>query len=202
MSCSRKRELIRIGISAALLIGGLLCSLAPLRLALLLAAYALAGHDVLYSAFRGILRGQVFDENFLMAVATIGALIIGEYAEAVAVMVLYQLGEWFQSYAVGRSRRRIKALLEIRPDEAFVLRAGEYVCVDPAQVRVGETIRVGPGERVPLDAVVLSGVSEMDTSALTGEGAPRNAEPGDSVLAGFVAKNGVVTAKVEKPLAE
>ena len=172
------------------------------QMALLFACYGVSGHDVLRSAWRSLGKRRMLDENFLMAVASLAAIAIGEITEGCAVMLFYQVGECFQSYAVGRSRRQIKALLAIRPEEAFVLRDGEYVSVDPAQVRVGEEIRIRPGERVPLDATVISGMSEMDTSALTGESAPRNAEPGDSILAGFVAKNGVVTARVEKPLTE
>ena len=198
-----KKELPRLAAALALFALGLLLPVPQaLKTALLLCCYVISGHDVLRSAWRSFGKRRMLDENFLMAVASLAAIAIGEMTEGCAVMLFYQVGECFQSYAVGRSRRRIKALLEIRPDEAFVLREGEYLAVDPAQVRVGETIRVRPGERVPLDAVVLSGVSEMDTSALTGESVPRNAEPGESILAGFVAKNGMVTAKVEKPLAE
>ncbi|MBR3794844.1 MAG: cadmium-translocating P-type ATPase [Clostridia bacterium] len=170
--------------------------------ALLLACYVVAGHDVLRSAWRSLFRGRMLDENFLMAAASLAAMAIGETTEGCAVMLFYQVGECFQSYAVGRSRKRVRSLLAIRPEEAFVLRGGEYVSVDPAAVEVGEEIRIRPGERVPLDAQVLSGRSDMDTSALTGESVPRSAEPGESILAGFVAKNGVVTARVEKPLAE
>ena len=169
---------------------------------LLLTCYAAAGYDVLLSAWRSLIRGRMLDENFLMAVASLAAIAIGEMTEGCAVMLFYQAGECCQAYAVGRSRRQVKALLSLKADEAFVLRDGEYVPVDPADVAVGEEIRIRPGERVPLDALVLTGMSEMDTSALTGEGAPRVAEPGASILAGFVSKNGVITARVEKPLAE
>jgi len=172
------------------------------KAALLALCYIVSGYDVLLSAGRSLGERQMLDEHFLMAAASLAAIAIGEMTEGCAVMLFYQIGEAFQSYAVGRSRRRIKALLAIRPEEAYVLRDGEYVSIDPADVRVGEEIRVRPGERVPLDAVVLAGVSEMDTSALTGESVPRNAEPGDAILAGFVAKSGVVTARVEKPMAE
>ena len=173
-----------------------------IKTAFLLACYAVSGYDVLLSAWRSLTRGRMLDENFLMAVASLAAIAIGEMTEGCAVMLFYQVGECCQGYAVGRSRRQVKALLELKADEAFVLRDGEYVSADPSAVQVGDVIRVRPGERVPLDAVVLSGMSEMDTSALTGEGAPRAAEPGAQVLAGFVSKNGVITARVEKPLAE
>lgn len=169
---------------------------------LLLACYVVSGHDVLRGAWRSLTKGRMLDENFLMAVASLAAIAIGEMTEGCAVMLFYQVGECCQAYAVGRSRRQVKALLELKAEEAFVLRNGEFTAIDPADVAVGEQIRVRPGERVPLDAVVLSGRSEMDTSALTGESVASNAEPGDSVLAGFVAKNGVIIARVEKPLKE
>ena len=189
-------------LALALFALGLLLPVPAARTALLLACYAVSGFGVLLGARRSLLGGRMLDENFLMAVASLAAMAIGETTEGCAVMLFYQVGECFQSYAVGRSRRQIRALLAIRPEEAYVLRGGEYVCVDPAEVKVGEEIRIRPGERVPLDAVVLSGRSEMDTSALTGESMPRSAEPGEQILAGFVARNGVVTARVEKPLAE
>ena len=137
-----------------------------------------------------------------MAVASLAALAIGETTEGCAVMLFYQVGECCQAYAVGRSRKRVKALLALKTDEAFVLRGGEYIAVDPAEVQVGEVIRIRPGERVPLDAVVLAGRCEMDTSALTGESVPRTAAPGETVLAGFVSRNGMITARVEKLLGE
>ena len=144
----------------------------------------------------------MLDENFLMAIASIAAIAIGEIAEGCAVMLFYQVGECFQSFAVGSSRRRIKALLELKAEEAFVRRGDEFVSVDPADVQVGDEIRIRPGERVPLDAVVLTGMSDMDTSALTGESVARAAEPGTQILAGFISRSGVLTARVEKPLAE
>ncbi len=202
MSRRQKRELLRIGISAALLIGGLLCQLLPLRLCLLLAAYFAAGYDVLYSAFRGIIRGQIFDENFLMAIATIGALLIGEYAEAVAVMVLYQLGEWFQRYAVGKSRASISDLMDICPDTAFVRRDEQVVEVDPYEVAVGELLVVKPGEKIPLDGVILSGISSLNTAALTGESLPRDVKQGDTVVSGCVNLTGELEIRVEKEYAD
>lgn len=172
------------------------------RLLMLLMCYAVSGYDVLLSALRSMVRGRMLDENFLMAVASLAAIAIGEMTEGCAVMLFYQVGECCQAYAVGRSRRQVKALLELKADEAFVLRGNEYVPVDPAQICVGDQIRIRPGERVPLDAQVLSGISEMDTSALTGESVPRTVQPGDSVLAGFVAIDGVVAAKVTRELHE
>ena len=172
------------------------------KTALLLACYAVSGLDVLYAAVRSLVRGRMLDENFLMAVASLAAIAIGEITEGCAVMLFYQIGECFQAYAVGSSRRQIKALLALSPEHAYVLRGSEYVAVDPAQVQPGDEIRVRPGERVPLDAVVLTGISDMDTSALTGESVARTAEPGDSVLAGFVSQSGVITARVTKPLSE
>lgn len=198
-----KEELPRLMLALALFAAGMLLPVpAAMKTALLLACYAVSGCDVLRSAWRSLTKGRMLDENFLMAVASLAAIAIGEMTEGCAVMLFYQVGECCQAYAVGRSRKQVKALLSLKADEAFVLRGGEYVAADPADVQVGEQIRVRPGERVPLDAVVLTGMSEMDTSALTGEGAPRAAEPGEHILAGFVSKNGVVTARVEKPLGE
>ena len=197
------KELLRLLAALALFALGMLLPLSAAgKTALLALCYVLSGYDVLLSAVRSLGKRRMLDEHFLMAVASLAAMAIGEMTEGCAVMLFYQVGEAFQGAAVGRSRRRIKTLLAIRPEEAFVLRGGEYVPVSPAEVRVGEEIRVRPGERVPLDATVLSGMSEMDTSALTGESEPRNAGPGDAILAGFVAVNGAVTARAEKPLTE
>lgn len=170
--------------------------------ALLLVCYVISGVDVLRTAGRSLLRGRMLDENFLMTAASLAAIAIGEMTEGCAVMLFYQVGECCQSYAVGRSRGRVKALLALKADCAYVRREGEYIAVDPAKVQIGEEIRIRPGERAPLDAVVISGVSEMDTSALTGESVPRSAGAGDVVLAGFVALNGVITARVTKQLDE
>lgn len=198
VSAKQKKHLIRILISAGLLIFGLLLPYPVPRMALLLAAYALAGYDILQKAFGGVLRGQVFDENFLMAIATLGALIIGEYAEAVAVMVLYQLGEWFQHYAVGKSRASISDLMQICPETAVVLREGEMQEVDPYEVVIGETLVVKAGEKIPLDGIVLSGVSSLDTAALTGESLPRDVQPGDTVISGCVNLSGLLHIRAEK----
>ena len=198
-----KEELPRLILALGLFAAGMLLPVSPLaKTLLLLFCYVVSGFGVLRAAVRSLCRGRMLDENFLMAVASLAAIAIGEIDEGCAVMLFYQVGECFQDYAVGRSRKQVKALLAIKPEEAFVLRDGAYAAVDPAQVQVGEEIRIRPGERVPLDAVVLTGMSEMDTSALTGESVARNAEPGDTVLAGFVSRNGVITARVTKPLAE
>ncbi|MBQ2948144.1 MAG: heavy metal translocating P-type ATPase [Clostridia bacterium] len=196
-----KAEIPRLLLALALFAAGLLVPGAAGK-ALLLGCYLVSGYDVLRSAFRSLGRGRMLDENFLMAVASLAAIAIGELTEGCAVMLFYQVGECCQAYAVGRSRRQVRALLALKADEAFVLRGGEFAACNPAEVKVGDTIRIRPGERVPLDAVVISGTSQMDTSALTGESVERTAEPGDSVLAGFVLRDGVITARVEKPLAE
>ena len=181
----------------------------PFRLLLYLPAYLIVGHDVLWSALRNILRGQVFDENFLMALATVGALAIGflpdsepEFAEAVFVMVFYQVGELFQSIAVGKSRRSIAALMDIRPDTARVLRDGKELELSPDEVAVGESILVRPGERIPLDGVVLEGSSDMNTVALTGEAAPRAVSAGDAVISGCTNISGVLVVRVERVYGE
>jgi len=171
------------------------------RLAFFLAAYFIVGGDVIKKAVTNILRGQVFDENFLMLIATVGAFFVGEYPEGVAVMLFYQVGEWFQSYAVNRSRKSIKELMDIRPDYANVLRDGEEQMVSPEDVAVGESILVKPGERIPLDGVVLSGTTSIDTMALTGESMPRNVETSEEVISGCVNLSGVITVKVTKEFA-
>ncbi|HIT57704.1 MAG TPA: cadmium-translocating P-type ATPase [Candidatus Galloscillospira stercoripullorum] len=199
MDRRQKRTLARILISAALLILAALLPLeGPLRLAAFLVPYAVIGHDVLWEALEGIAHGQVFDENFLMALATVGAIGTGEYPEAVFVMLFYQVGELFQSYAVGKSRQSIAALMDIRPDWANVERDGALAQVDPEEVAVGEVIVVRPGERIPLDGEVLEGTSAMDTAALTGESLPRTAGPGDEVISGCVNLSGVLRIRVSK----
>lgn len=198
MSAKQKKHLIRILISACFLILGLVVPHPVIAIVLLMTAYLLAGYDVLKEALSGILRGQVFDENFLMAIATIGALIICEYAEAVAVMVLYQLGEWFQHYAVGKSRASISDLMQLCPDTATVLRDGELLEIDPYEVATGETLVVKAGEKIPLDGVILTGESSLDTAALTGESLPRDVQPGDQVISGCVNLTGVLHIRAEK----
>ena len=167
-----------------------------------LAAYLIVGGDVVKQAARNIAGGQIFDENFLMMIATVGAFLVGEYPEGVAVMLFYQVGEWFQSYAVNKSRKSIRALMDIRPDFAAVIRQGETVVVDPDQVKVGETIVVKPGERIPLDGVVSKGSTTLDTMALTGESLPREAAENDTVISGCVNMTGVVEICVTKEYGE
>jgi len=199
-----KRTLWRILASAALLAAALLVGeqLAWLGLALYIAAYLTVGGDVVWSAVRNILRGQVFDENFLMSLATLGAFAVGEYPEAVGVMLFYQVGELFQSYAVGQSRKSIAALMDIRPDYANVRRGGELIRVEPDEVQVGDVIVIRPGERVPLDGVVLEGESSLDTAALTGESVPRDAGAGAEVLSGCINLSGVLTVEVRRVYGE
>ena len=203
MSRKHKRMLARILISAALLIA---CALSPLkgiwRLLSFLVPYAVIGWDVLWKAVRNIAHGQVFDENFLMALATVGAFATGEYPEAVFVMLFYQVGELFQSYAVGRSRQSISQLMEIRPDYANLERDGKAEKVDPDEVAVGDVIVVKPGERVPLDGVVLEGRSTLDTAALTGESLPRDVGEGDDVISGCVNQSGLLRVRVTKAFGE
>ncbi len=187
---------VRMGLTAALLAMALLIGAPVLRPVLFVAAYLCAGYDVLRTAIRNILRGQIFDENFLMTAASLGALIMGEGAEAVAVMALYQIGEYFQDKAVDKSRESITALMDVRPDRATVLRDGQFTDVNPQDVEIGETIRVLPGEKIPLDGVVTSGATAIDTAALTGESLPRDVEPGDSVLSGCVNGHGVIEMRV------
>lgn len=169
------------------------------KMLLFAAAYLICAKGVLIGAVQNILRGQIFDEQFLMAAASIAALAIGEYPEAVAVMLFYQVGEWFEDYAVDKSRDSIQSLVGLRPDKAFVLRKGQILQVAPQEVQVGETIQVKAGERVPLDGVVLEGDSFVDTSALTGESVPRQIASGSIVMAGFVNQSGLITVKVTKP---
>ena len=186
MSRKQKRGLARIGAGAVLLAAAWLLPLEGwASLAAFAVPYAVVGWDVLWKAVRNILHGQVFDENFLMALATVGAFATGEYSEGVAVMLFYQIGEWFQRYAVGRSRKSITALMDIRPDHANLVGPdGTAQEVDPDEVSVGSTILVKPGERVPLDGTVLDGDSMLDTAALTGESVPRHAAAGDAVVSG------------------
>lgn len=203
MNRKQKKMLWRILASGALFAAGLLVPLeGASKLLLFLPAYALIGWDVLWKAVRNIAGGQVFDENFLMALATIGAFFTGEYPEGVAVMLFYQIGELFQSYAVGRSRQSIAALMDIRPDYANIEEKGELRQVDPDEVAVGDTIVVKPGERVPLDGVILEGSSSLDTAALTGESLPRQVAPGDEVISGCVNQSGLLRVRTTKPYGE
>jgi Cd2+/Zn2+-exporting ATPase len=196
---SRLKYWIMMGAGAALFVAALLISSpAWLPLALFIASYLLIGGDVVWAALKNIAKGKLFDENFLMSLATICAFAIGEYPEAVAVMLFYQVGEIFQHAAVGRSRRSISALKQIRPDTANLVTPDGTVTLPPDAVGVGERIMVRPGERVPLDGVVLDGTSSLDTSALTGESLPRDVAPGDNVLAGSINQSGLLTVEVKK----
>ena len=200
MTRKQKKVLFRILLAGLLLVTAALVPLDGLwRLVAFLVPYAVIGYDVLWKAIRGIVRGQVFDENFLMALATVGALCIGEYAEASFVMLFYQVGELFQSIAVGKSRRSIAALMNIRPDMARVEREGEYIELDPDEVAVGEIIEVRPGERIPLDGEIVEGCSTLDSAALTGESLPRAVEAGDAVVSGCINIDGVLRVCVSKP---
>lgn len=203
MSRKQKKSLLRILVGAALLA---LCLALPLegiwRLGAFLAAYLVSGGDVLWRAIRNIFRGQVFDENFLMCIATVGAFCTQEYMEGVLVMLLYQIGELFQSYAVGKSRGAISALMDIRPDYANLLEEGETRQVDPEEVEIGQEILVRAGEKIPLDGIVVEGSAAIDTSALTGESAPREAEAGSELLSGCINLNGTLRLRVTKEFGE
>lgn len=166
-----------------------------------LIAYIIIGGDVVKKAVMNISKGQIFDENFLMLIATVGAFFVGEYPEAAAVMLFYQVGEWFQSYAVNRSRKSIRELMDIRPDYANVLRGGEEVTLEPDEVAVGETIRIKPGEKVPLDGIVIRGNTSLDTRALTGESLPRDIGCGDEVISGCINLNSMIEVQVTKEFA-
>ena len=203
MTKKQKHLLLRIIIAAVLFLAGNLLSLhGTAELAVFLVSYAIIGWDILWKAITNILHGQVFDENFLMAIATVGAFILGEHTEGVAVMLFYQVGEWFQSYAVSKSRRSIASLMDIRPDYANVERDGKLVQVDPDEVQIGDTIVVKPGERIPLDGKIIKGSSALDTSALTGESMPREVEPGMEVISGCINQTGILTIQTTKEFGE
>ncbi|MGG6239309.1 heavy metal translocating P-type ATPase [Leptolyngbya sp. KIOST-1] len=206
---SLRQELTPIAIATILFLIGLIfnealhnTSFAIAEYAVLIPAYLISGWTVLTTAGRNILRGRVFDENFLMTIATLGAIAIHEIPEAVAVMLFFQVGELFQGYSVGRSRRSIKALLEVRPDTANLSVDGDIRTVAPETVRVGDVIVVRPGEKVPLDGDILEGKSLVDTSALTGESVPRTVAPGETLLAGMINQSGLLTVRVTKPFGE
>lgn len=165
-------------------------------------SYVIAGYEIVLKAIRNIFRGKVFDENFLMALATIGAFAIGEFPEAVAVMLFYQVGELFQSYAVDKSRKSIASLMDIRPDYANVKRDNKLIKISPDDVKIGEEIVIKPGEKVPLDGIVREGKSSLDTKALTGESMPRDVKIGDEILSGCINQNGLLTIKVTKEFGE
>ena len=203
MTPKQKKMLARIVSAAVLFVAVELVTRAAAlpgwgRLLIFLIPYFVIGWDILWRAARNIAHGQVFDENFLMALATVGALAIGEYPESVFVMLFYQVGEFFQGWAVGRSRQSIAALMDIRPDYANVEREGKEEKVDPEDVAVGETILIKPGERVPLDGVILEGSSALNTAALTGESLPRDVQPGDDVISGCVNLTGLLRVRTTK----
>ena len=208
MNKKQKKMLVRILAAAVLLIA---VSLAPsegvLRFALYMVPYLIIGYDILLKAGKGIKNRQVFDENFLMAVATVGAIVLavtgdGDYTEAIAVMLFYQVGEWFQSYAVGKSRRNISELMDIRPDYANVEQEGKLLQVDPDEVEIGTVIVVQPGEKVPIDGIVEEGNSSLNTSALTGESVPRDIKPGDEIISGCINMTGVLKIRTTKEFGE
>ena len=197
MTKKQQKVLIRIILSAALT--AVFCLIRVenpyLRCALFLVPYLIIGYDILRKAVLGIFNGQVFDENFLMALATVGAILLGEYLEGTAVMLFYQIGELFQSYAVGKSRRNISELMDIRPDYANVEQDGQLEQVDPDDVEIGTVIVVQPGEKIPIDGVIVSGSSTLNTSALTGESLPREVRENDAVISGCVNLSGLLRSE-------
>ena len=203
MNKKQKKVLIRIIAAVVLLIA---LAFVPaegwLQFALYMIPYLVIGYDILKKAVKGILNRQVFDENFLMAVATIGAIALGDYKEGVAVMLFYQIGELFQSYAVGKSRRNISELMDIRPDYANVEQDGELVQVDPDEVEIGTVILVKPGEKIPIDGIVVEGASSLNTSALTGESLPRETKEGDEVISGCINMTGLLKIRTTKEFGE
>ena len=203
MNKKQKKVLIRIIAAVVLLIA---LAFVPaegwIQFALYMIPYLVIGYDILKKAVKGILNRQVFDENFLMAVATIGAIALGDYKEGVAVMLFYQIGELFQSYAVGKSRRNISELMDIRPDYAIVEQDGELVQVDPDEVEIGTVILVKPGEKIPIDGIVVEGSSSLNTSALTGESLPREAKEGDEVISGCINMTGLLKIRTTKEFGE
>lgn len=203
MNKKQKKVLIRVIVASVLLI---LCAVLPttgyVRFATFMVPYLVIGYDILKKAWKGILNKQVFDENFLMAVATVGAILLGEYPEGVAVMLFYQIGELFQSYAVGKSRRNISELMDIRPDYANIEVDGKLEQVDPDEVEVGTIIVVQPGEKIPIDGVIKEGNTTLNTSALTGESVPRDARDGDEVISGCINMSGLIKVKTTKEFGE
>ena len=203
MSRKQKRNVFRIAFAAVLfVVVWALPTDGVVRLLTFLVPYAIVGYDVVFEALRNIAHGQVFDENFLMSVATIGAFFVADYPEAVAVMLFYQVGELFQSIAVGKSRKSIAALMDIRPDYANVLRDGDVKTVSPEEVEIGEIIEIKPGEKIPLDAVVTKGETTVNTAALTGESVPVTCRVGDAVISGSVNQNGLIEARVTSVFGE
>ena len=203
MNRTQRKTLWQIGISAILLIAGMVLPLAqPLKLAIFISAYLMVGAEIVYEAFRELFTGQAFGENLLMTIATIGAFLIAEYFEAVLVMLLFQIGELFQGMAVGKSRKAISDLMELRPDTANIIQDGQLIQVHPIQVAMGDMILVKPGERVPLDGIVTEGNSYVDTAALTGESVPQQVGPGSTVLSGSVNTSVPLEIQVTKAFSE
>lgn len=207
MTRKQKKILIRIVVSAVLLTGVWIAAELTeinkyIQLAMYLVPYLVIGYDILKKAIKGIFKAQVFDENFLMAVATVGAVALGEYREAVAVMLFYQIGELFQSYAVGKSRRNISALMDIRPDSANLEANGEIMVVDPNEVEIGSIIVVRAGEKIPIDGIIEQGETTLNTSALTGESRPKTVHTGDEVLSGCINISGVIKIRTTKQFGE
>lgn len=203
MTRKQKKQLKKIGAAVLFLLAGLLLPLpGAWKLLAFLPGYLLVGGDVLLHAYKNIRKGQVFDENFLMALATLGAFVLGEYTEGIAVMLFYQVGELFQSYAVNQSRKSVAALMDIRPDSAVVIRDGQEQTVSPDEVAVNEVIIVRPGDRIPLDGVVIEGTSMEDTKALTGEAVPRTVTVGDSIISGCINLTGILKIRTEKEYGE
>ena len=209
MNKKQKKMLVRIILAAVMLVA---LSFAPVtglaRFVLYLIPYLTAGYDILIKAVKGIKNHQVFDECFLMAIATVGAIALalyeqsGDYTEAIAVMLFYQIGEWFQSYAVGKSRRNISELMDIRPDYANIERDGKLEQVDPDELEIGSIIVVQPGEKVPIDGVIIEGASSLNTSALTGESLPRDAKVGDEIISGCINMTGLLKIRTTKEFGE
>ena len=199
-----KKEIIKIAVAFALFLFAILIKFQNewINNAIFIVSYCIVGFEILQNAVKNILKGKVFDENFLMAIATLGAFCIGEFPEAVAVMLFYQIGELFQSYAVDKSKKSIASLMDIRPDYANVFRDGKEERVTPEEVKIGESIIVKPGEKIPLDGIVIEGKTTLDTKALTGEAVPKEVEEGEQILSGCININGVIKIKVTKKFGE
>ena len=203
MTKKQKKQFYKIVVAFVLLIVGVILPIPELyKLIFFIPGYLIVGYDVLAKAGKNITKGQVFDENFLMAIATIGAFALQEYTEGIAVMLFYQVGELFQSYAVNQSRKSVASLMDIRPDSAVVLRDGVEEEVFPDEVAVGETIIVKPGERIPLDGIVLEGSSMEDTKALTGEAVPRKVSVGDEIISGCINLTNILKIRTTKEYGE
>ena len=203
MTKKQRAMLWRIIISAILMVAlDLISTTGWIQIALYLMCYLIIGYDLLRKAILGIFNGKIFDENFLMAIATVGAIILGEYSEGVAVMLFYQIGEFFQGYAVGKSRKNISALMDIRPDYANVEKDGRLVQVDPDEVAIGTVIIVQPGEKIAIDGTIKEGTSSLNTSALTGESLPREVGVGDDVISGCINLSGLIKISTTKEFGE